>query len=51
MGQAMISLRLVLTGQGGGPSLFDIMEVLGKEICLHRMQVGIEKISVPQSNQ
>jgi glutamyl-tRNA synthetase len=31
------SLRLVLTGMGFGPSLFDIMEIVGKEATLDRM--------------
>ena len=33
----MVSLRLVLTGQGSGPSLFHVMEILGKETSLQRM--------------
>ena len=36
-GVAMIALRLSLTGQGGGPSLFDIAEVLGKTETLNRL--------------
>jgi glutamyl-tRNA synthetase len=31
------ALRLVLTGMGNGPSLFDIMEIIGKEGTLDRM--------------
>lgn len=38
VGLAMISLRLSLTGQGGGPSLFEIAEVLGKEETLFRLR-------------
>lgn len=38
MGLAMISLRLVLTGQASGPSLFHVAEILAKEECLHRMK-------------
>ncbi len=37
LGKGMISLRLALTGQGSGPILFQIMEVLGKDICLERL--------------
>jgi glutamyl-tRNA synthetase len=36
-GDVAIPLRLVLTGQGGGSNLFDIMEIIGKESCLERM--------------
>ena len=36
-GLAMISLRLSLTGQGGGPHLFDIAEVLGKQESISRL--------------
>jgi glutamyl-tRNA synthetase len=43
-GIAMIAIRLSLTGVGGGPSLFDIMEVLGKEESMNRLKAGIENI-------
>jgi glutamyl-tRNA synthetase len=43
-GIAMIAIRLSLTGVGGGPSLFDIMEVLGKEESMNRLKTGIENI-------
>ena len=36
-GLAMISLRLCLTGQGGGPNLFEIMDVLGKTETIRRL--------------
>lgn len=38
LGLTMVSLRLILTGQGSGPSLFQIAEILGKESCLKRME-------------
>lgn len=44
-GLAMISLRLAITGEGGGPSLFDTMEILGKEESLARMQNAIANIT------
>ena len=31
------ALRLVLTGMGNGPSLFDIMEIIGKDMTLDRL--------------
>jgi len=38
-------LRLVLTGLTVGPGLFELMEVLGKDVCIKRIEKGIEKIS------
>ena len=40
-GAAMPPLRLMITGFGEGPSLFDVMEVLGKEESLARMNKTI----------
>ena len=40
-GAAMPPLRLMITGFGEGPSLFDVMEVLGKEESLGRMNKSI----------
>ena len=45
MGAVLPNLRLLVTGEGMGPSLFEIMALLGKEESLHRMKVGIEKLS------
>lgn len=42
-GKLMAPLRWVLTGVMGGPGLFEIMEMLGKEETLSRIQTGIEK--------
>lgn len=44
-GAAMLPLRLVITGVGGGPALFDVMEIIGREESLERMQSGAENIS------
>lgn len=43
-GPAMIGLRLALTGVGGGPSLFDIAAILGKEETIARLKENIAKI-------
>ena len=43
-GQAMPQYRLLLTGKGVGPGLFDISEFLGKEECIARMQISLEKL-------
>lgn len=37
-GQVMPILRLVLTGMGFGPSIFDIMELIGKDETINRME-------------
>lgn len=36
--------RLLVTGKGMGPSMFDICAVLGKETVLKRMQEGLVKV-------
>jgi glutamyl-tRNA synthetase len=43
-GPAMIGLRLAITGMGGGPSLFEIAEILGKEETLDRLKTNVSKI-------
>ena len=43
-GKPMIAIRLAITGEGGGPSLFEIMELIGKEESIKRLNTGIEKI-------
>ena len=43
-GKVLNPVRLVLTGTGGGPHLFDIVSVLGKEETLKRISKGIEEI-------
>jgi len=43
-GPAMIGLRLAITGKGGGPSLFEIAEILGKDETLDRLKNNVSKI-------
>ncbi|MCF8344715.1 MAG: glutamate--tRNA ligase, partial [Bacteroidales bacterium] len=43
-GQVLNSLRLTLLGSGTGPSLFKIIEMLGKEESIKRIKHGIERI-------
>jgi len=45
MGQVMNALRLCLVGASLGPHLTDIMEVIGKEETVRRIQSGIMAIS------
>jgi glutamyl-tRNA synthetase len=40
-------LRILTSGVSFGPSLYHMLEVLGKETVLRRILKGIEKISVP----
>ncbi len=44
-GAAMPQFRLLLTGKGMGPGIFDISAFLGKEECLSRMEIGLNKLS------
>jgi len=44
MGQVMTALRLTIVGSGRGPGMFDIMELLGKEEVIRRIEVGMQKI-------
>ena len=44
IGAAMPLFRLLLTGKGMGPGIFEISEFLGKEECLTRMKIGLEKL-------
>lgn len=43
-GQVLNPLRLTLVGSGKGPSLFKIIEMLGKDETIKRIETGIEKI-------
>ena len=45
-GKIIHPTRLALTGVGSGPSLFVMMELLGKEICLRRLQKAINTLPV-----
>jgi glutamyl/glutaminyl-tRNA synthetase len=43
MGAAMPILRVLITGRGSGPGMFEIMSFIGKEESLRRLQIGLEK--------
>ncbi len=43
-GQIMAPLRLLLVGSGTGPHLFDLMELLGKDETVRRIQKGLHEI-------
>lgn len=45
MGQVMNAFRLTIVGAGKGPGVFDIIELIGKEETLKRIEQGIENIN------
>jgi glutamyl-tRNA synthetase len=45
VGAVLPNFRLLITGNGTGPSMFEISEFLGKEECLKRMEIGLEKVT------
>ena len=44
-GQLIHPTRLAITGVGNGPSLFHMMEVLGKEACLRRIEAALKVLA------
>jgi len=46
MGKVMQVLRVVLTGQGSGPELADVMEWLGKNEVANRIEIALKKLAV-----
>ncbi len=44
IGVVLPLFRLLLTGKGMGPSMFDISEFLGKEECVERISAGISSL-------
>ena len=44
IGAVLPLFRLLLTGKGMGPSMFEISEFLGKEECIERISVGISSL-------
>ena len=44
MGGLMLPFRIVLTGTGGGPSMFDFAAFLGQTETLQRLQSGLARI-------
>lgn len=45
-GKLIHPLRLAISGLGGGPGVFDIVSILGREETVRRIRTAIEKISV-----
>lgn len=44
MGAVLPLFRIAVTGQGMGPSMFEISELIGKEEVLKRIDIAIEKL-------
>jgi glutamyl-tRNA synthetase len=42
--QAFMSLRLCLTGESATPPLFDVMQLLGKDVCVKRLESCLAKL-------
>ena len=43
-GAVLPNFRVLVTGQGMGPSMFEICELLGKAEVIHRMETGLNSI-------
>jgi len=44
IGAVLPNFRLLITGNGAGPSMFEISEYLGKDECIIRMEIGLSKV-------
>ncbi|MDA9819560.1 glutamate--tRNA ligase, partial [Salibacteraceae bacterium] len=45
LGQLLPIFRLLVTGQGMGPSMFRIAALLGQDECVSRIELGLSKLS------
>ena len=43
-GAVLLPFRIALTGTGGGPSMFDFAQFLGKEVTLARLAAAVAKL-------
>lgn len=43
-GPVVISTRLAISGLGGGPSLYDMMTILGRETCVRRLRNAAQRL-------
>lgn len=43
-GEVMQLFRVCLSGVGGGPSLFEMVELLGKEVVVKRLETAVNKL-------
>ncbi len=45
LGKVMPSLRVAITGMGGGPDLMSVMEIVGRQATLERIEKAIERLA------
>ncbi|MGB0914630.1 MAG: glutamate--tRNA ligase [Crocinitomicaceae bacterium] len=50
IGAVLPLFRLLVTGKGMGPSMFEISSFLGKEECIDRLNIGLEKMAELKAN-
>jgi glutamyl-tRNA synthetase len=43
-GKVIHPARLLITGRTVGPGLFELMEVLGKSVCVKRLREGVDRV-------
>lgn len=51
IGAVLPNFRLLITGTGTGPSMFEISAFLGKDECIERMKIGLEKVVALKQTQ
>ncbi len=51
IGAVLPLFRLLLTGKGMGPSMFEIAEFIGKEEAVKRIEIGISSLAATTTNQ
>mgnify|MGYP000134072720 CR=1 FL=1 len=47
-GDLVHPVRLALSGIGRGPSLYDMMDLLGRDVCLRRIRAALERLAPPR---
>ena len=45
MGAVLPNFRVLVTGKGMGPSMFQIASILGKEETLNRLKAGLQRVN------
>lgn len=50
-GQVLLPFRIALTGEGGGPSMFDFAAFLGKDETLARLGQGVEAVEAIRAGE
>ncbi|MBC8345558.1 MAG: glutamate--tRNA ligase [Candidatus Marinimicrobia bacterium] len=44
LGKIIMPVRMAVCGTPNGPSIFDILELIGKEICIRRITTALERL-------